>query len=71
MKEILGLAEESEPDPGYPIYGVYSGSQEAVLELAAKLAEQGVELPTALMFSLGPVIGAHIGPGAYGIVYIA
>lgn len=71
MKEILGLAEKSEPDPGYPIYGVYSGSQEAVLELAAKLAEQGVELPTAQMFSLGPVIGAHIGPGAYGIVYIA
>lgn len=71
MKEILGLTEKVQPDPNYPIYGVYSGSQEAALELAAKLAEQGIELPPEQIFGLGPVIGAHIGPGAYGIVYIA
>lgn len=71
MKEILGLTEKVQPDPNYPIYGVYSGSQEAALELAAKLAEQGIELPPEQIFGLGPVIGAHIGPGAYGVVYIA
>ena len=39
-----------------------------VLELAD---EQGIELPPEQIFGLGPVIGAHIGPGAYGVVYIA
>ena len=66
-----GTTEKVQPDPNYPIYGVYSGSQEAALELAAKLAEQGIELPPEQIFGLGPVIGAHIGPGAYGVVYIA
>ena len=50
---------------------IRADTEEAALELAAKLAEQGIELPPEQIFGLGPVIGAHIGPGAYGVVYIA
>lgn len=68
MKEIQGLLEEHPADPDYPIYGVYSGTQDNVLNLLERLGLQ--DTVRNQIYGLGPVIGAHIGPGAYGIVYV-
>lgn len=68
MKEIQSLLEKNPADPDYPIYGVYSGTQDHVIELLDRLGMQ--DTVQGRIYGLGPVIGAHIGPGAYGIVYV-
>lgn len=68
MKEIQSLLEKNPADPDYPIYGVYSGTQDHVMELLDRLGMQ--DTVQGRIYGLGPVIGAHIGPGAYGIVYV-
>lgn len=68
MKEIQSLLEKNPADPDYPIYGIYSGNQDHVLELLDRLGMQ--DTVQGRIYGLGPVIGAHIGPGAYGIVYV-
>ena len=70
-KMVVTQVEKDPMDLTYPVYGVYSGDMTNFLELSAKLQKIGVEVPEAQAYSLGPVIGAHVGPGAYGVVYIA
>lgn len=71
MSQIVSLVEKTPPDPRYPIYGVYSGQRDNFVELQQKLRKAGTDIPDEMGFCIGPVIGAHIGPGAYGVVYIA
>ena len=68
MKEIQGLLEKNPPDLNYPVYGIYSGNQAHVTELLEKLGMQ--DTVQDRVYGLGPVIGAHIGPDAYGVVYV-
>lgn len=68
MKEIAGLLEEEPADQEFPIYSLYTGSTENTMELLTKLKE--CDIPPKHMFCVGPVIGAHVGPGAYGIAYV-
>ena len=68
MKEIQELLTEHPADPDYPIYGIYSGHQDNVSGLLERLGLQ--DTVRNQIYGLGPVIGAHIGPGAYGIVYV-
>lgn len=71
MSIILSSLEKEPPDTRYPILGVYSGSTDNLAELREKALKLDVDVPEAQCFSLGPVIGAHVGPGAYGFIYIA
>lgn len=71
MKEITGMVSANPPDPEYPIYGAYGGSSENLETLIEKLSDIGVRIFPDDRFCIGPVIGAHIGPGAYGVVYVA
>lgn len=70
-KQVITLTEKAPIDHRYPVYGVYSGDKTNYLDLCAKLEKIGVTLTEENGYSLGPAIGAHVGPGAYGIVYIA
>lgn len=70
MKEIADLAARVQPDPDYPIYGVYAGSSENLQAFLPRLRALGIEIPERDQICIGPVIGAHIGPGAFGVVYI-
>lgn len=71
MSQIASLAEQTPPDLRYPFYGIYSSSRDNLDELRQKLSKNGIEIPDEMCFGIGPVIGAHIGPGAYGVVYVA
>ncbi len=71
MNQIVQLCSAEPPDPQFPIYGVYSTEQENLSALRQRLQKAGVEISDAQCFGIGPVIGAHIGPGAYGMVYVA
>lgn len=71
MTQVAAMLAEDPPDPQFPIYGVYCCRQENLTELREKIAKNGVTIPDEMCFNIGPVIGAHIGPGAYGVVYMA
>ena len=68
MKEMQSLMEKNPPEPDYPIYGIYSGDREHVTELLERLSLQ--DTVGDRIYGISPVIGAHIGPGAYGIAYV-
>jgi fatty acid-binding protein DegV len=69
MSQISTLMAETPPDTRFPVYGIYSSQDNNLQELEEKLAHKGQSVSAE--FGIGPVIGAHIGPGAYGVVYIA
>ena len=71
MSQIAAFLNENPADPGFPFYGAYCSNDENLTELRNRLAKNGVKIPDAQCFGIGPVIGAHIGPGAYGIIYVA
>lgn len=74
MSQVAALMEENPPDTRFPVYGIYSGcgqDMENLTELLEKLRKKGLEIPREQCFCIGPVIGAHVGPGAYGVAYIA
>lgn len=69
---VNSFVEKMPPDPNYPVLCVYSGSPANLTELREK-AKKAIDLdvPEEQCFSLGPVIGAHIGEGAFGFIYIS
>lgn len=70
-RQVVAFVEKAPIDRRYPVYGVYSSDKTNYLDLCEKLDKIGVTLTESDGYSLGPAIGAHVGPGAYGIVYIA
>lgn len=69
---VNGFVEKMPPDPNYPILCVYSGNTDNLTELRGKAEKVlGLHVPDTQCFSLGPVIGAHIGEGAFGFIYIS
>ena len=57
------------PDPDQPLYVMYTNNRSVAETLAAKLRQQGYEIPDERIIGVGAAIGAHIGPDACGIVY--
>ena len=58
------------PDPDYNyVFIVHTGNEPAAEELTAFVREKfGIEPHTQIM---GPVIGSHVGPGAFALGYIS
>ena len=56
-------------DPAFPAVPIYSYGTKSCEKMEAKLAETGMNL--ADKRQIGFVIGSHIGPGAFGVVYVA
>ncbi len=69
-KAITKLVEENEIDDAYPIYFVYSYDKKNAALLAHTLEKNELMIGEAKFREIGPTIGTHIGPGAYGIVYV-
>lgn len=55
-------------DPAFPVFSVYSYGTKNVEKLEARLAVDGVECVDRRQ--IGFVIGAHVGPGGCGVVYV-
>lgn len=61
---------ENPMDKSFPLYLVYSYDKENVLMLKTALEQEGIIVPDENIVNIGAVIGAHVGPGAYGYAYI-
>lgn len=68
MNSIIDIAERKEIDTDYPVYSIYTSGTKNVEKLEKKLADNGIAL--AGRNQLGPVIGTHVGPEAFGIVFM-
>lgn len=55
-------------DTNFPIYSLYSFGEENCKELEDKLKIPGYKIKSRLQ--VGSTIGAHIGPGAFGIMFV-
>ena len=59
------------PDNEYPVYVMYTNDRSVAETLAARMESQGLgTVPAERIIQVGAAIGAHIGPGACGIVYV-
>lgn len=55
-------------DAAFPAMSIFSYGTKSCEKMEQRLSEQGIELESRRQ--TGFVIGAHIGPGAYGVVYV-
>lgn len=56
-------------DESYPIYSLYTYGQDNLNKLQQKLITNNYKIATSLQ--VGPTIGSHLGPEAYGICFVA
>lgn len=68
MQFLVDRVSALTPDPDFPVYTLYTCGQENVEKLEQKLSQSGI--PVARRLQIGPTIGAHVGPGVYGILFV-
>lgn len=64
------LVEGAGFDAEYPVYFGYIDTSETCIKMMKHAREQFHLMKTG-MFSIGALIGAHVGPGGYGIAFVA
>lgn len=69
LRFITDKLAEHPADENFPLYTIYTYGEENTEKLEAKLAKMGVSHADRLQ--VGATIGAHVGPGAFGIIYIS
>ena len=66
---IISQMESMQPDDSFPMYSIYTFGEENTAHLEKKLYEEtGYVVKERVQ--VGPTIGSHIGPGAYGIIFV-
>ena len=65
---VKAILEEYEIDEEYPIYSIYSYGQENCISLEAKVINAGYTLRARKQ--VGATIGCHVGPGAFGVLFV-
>lgn len=68
VMDIKKIFMEEELDERFPLYSIYNYGTENTEGLEKKLADAGYTVDG--MHQIGASIGAHVGPGAFGVVYV-
>ena len=68
VKYICNQLEDEEPDADFPMYVVYTHEKANAEKLLGKLEEYDVD--ESSLHNIGPVIGTHVGIGAFGVAYV-
>ncbi len=69
-RQLAKILEEEAPDKNYPVYFLYAYDKKNCITFIQSLQKKGMEFGEVKTRGIGPTIGTHIGPGAFGIVYI-
>ena len=69
IRFITDKLAEIPADTNFPLYTIYTCGEDNTEKLEAKLEKAGTSSTERLQ--IGATIGAHVGPGAFGIIYIA
>lgn len=65
---IMNQLESRTVDTDFPMYSVYTYGIENVEKLEKKLEKEGYHIDG--QFQIGATIGAHVGPGAFGVIFV-
>lgn len=65
---IVNTAKEEKIDKEFPIYTVYAYGEENCEKLEEALAKENIMVNGR--HQIGSTIGTHVGPGAYGVIYV-
>lgn len=65
---LLKTLDSKKINPNFPLYTVYTYGSENCEKLEEKITTAGYQL--AGRCQIGPTIGTHVGPGAFGVVYV-
>ncbi len=57
-----------EIDSEFPVYSIYAYGEENTIKLEEKLSDSNIKCDKRLQ--IGATIGVHVGPGAYGVIFI-
>lgn len=69
LAQVAKLIGGRRVDPDHPILQIHTSGDENGERLARRLATMGIEADRTCQ--VGPTIGAHIGPGAAGLVFVS
>lgn len=69
-KQVQRFVEEHPRDEAYPVYYLYAYDRTNCLNFVATLKKSGIDFGKPHLRGIGATIGAHIGVGAFGIVYV-
>ena len=68
MSYILKTLNSLHVNKDFPIYGVYTYCMENCEKLCGKLKSDDYNIDST--YHVGPTIGTHVGPNAYGVVFV-
>ena len=68
ISTLLKMVAEYDIDSTFPIYSLYAVGEENTEKLEEKLGKEGVRVTKRLQ--IGSTIGCHVGPGAYGVIFV-
>ena len=68
ISTLVKMVTEKQIDTTFPIYSLYAIGEENTEKLEQKLGKEGVRVTKRLQ--VGSTIGCHIGPGAYGVIFV-
>ena len=68
ISTLVKMVTEQDIDTTFPIYSLYAVGEENTEKLEQKLGKEGVRVTKRLQ--IGSTIGCHIGPGAYGVIFV-
>lgn len=71
ISTLIKQLETKAPNIEFPIYLLYSFDKSNAEMLADALMKKGYVVKTKNISPVGAVIGTHVGPGAFGIAYVA
>ena len=70
MRYVTDTLLAQPPDPGHPIYVMYSYDRDNALKPAEKIRQAGFSIEERRIAPVGAVAGAHVGRSACAIAYI-
>lgn len=68
IQQVIRMVESRDIDNSFPIYPIVTCGTENCEMMEEKLEESGYKLDQRLQ--VGPTIGTHIGPDAFGLIFV-
>lgn len=68
MRFVIDQLKKANLDESFPLYSIYAYGTENSEKLEAKALKEGFQ--TTERVQIGATIGAHVGPGAFGFIFV-
>lgn len=68
---LIRMTQESGIDEGYPVLPLYTCITENCLAFLRQASQAGISCDAEQAVAIGSTIGTHVGPGAFGLAFIA